>query len=358
MKKSVLVLPLFLCLTACNENNDNSNVSNSTNSITNVSSNKGYSIVKFDLNYEIDDDTYLDLIVFAGQNLKEPEEPNRRDYVFEGWYLDEECSEKYKDFGKELTKDLTLYASWSSYEDLKDNEKIDKFIEKIQKYSGKVGKTTVEAEGIERYYTPADQAFPTYQKIEYNRYSDITTIDYYNDENVKYAEKQFFYEDDYFYGVYSDIENNGSNNEVSKAPFSEEKIDKTLNIDFMSLFGSLFTTLSSQIKNGSSYDEIDYDFTFNYTHMDPKQVNYTFSINYYTYLENIDFGAVEEIYMMEFGFTFINGMISKSKIIQQYMLGIQGEVQYAIEDNIEATFELVDQYKTFDGERFNPSEFE
>ena len=128
--------------------------------------------------------------------------------------------------------------------------------------------------------------------------------------------------------------------------------------EIVNLYGSLLTSLSNQIKKGHSYDEMDYSFTINDTHIDEYSESYECELNYYTYTESADFGSVEEIYMMEFGFTFVNGKIKRSRVVQQYMFGIQGEVQSVIENNIYTTYETVDEYQDFDGIRFNPEDFQ
>lgn len=46
--------------------------------------------------------------------LKAPDNPTKTGYVFEGWYLDEELSQKFDWSGKMPAKDLTLYANWEA----------------------------------------------------------------------------------------------------------------------------------------------------------------------------------------------------------------------------------------------------
>ncbi len=49
--------------------------------------------------------------VTRNSKLAEPEAPARDGYTFNGWYTDEELTEKY-DFNKAVTKGFTLYAKW------------------------------------------------------------------------------------------------------------------------------------------------------------------------------------------------------------------------------------------------------
>ncbi len=48
--------------------------------------------------------------------LAEPEAPTKDGYTFNGWYTDEELTEKY-DFNKAVTKGFTLYAKWEKHDD-------------------------------------------------------------------------------------------------------------------------------------------------------------------------------------------------------------------------------------------------
>lgn len=50
--------------------------------------------------------------IHQGEKLEEPTVPTRENYVFNGWYLDDLLF----DFNEEITKDLTLNASWEEKE--------------------------------------------------------------------------------------------------------------------------------------------------------------------------------------------------------------------------------------------------
>lgn len=51
--------------------------------------------------------------VFADAAVTEPDAPTKADYVFDGWYRDQLCTEAY-DFSASVTEDITLYAKWLS----------------------------------------------------------------------------------------------------------------------------------------------------------------------------------------------------------------------------------------------------
>ena len=50
--------------------------------------------------------------VTRNETAKEPTEPTRDNFTFDGWYSDKELTEKY-DFSTKVTKNITLYAKWS-----------------------------------------------------------------------------------------------------------------------------------------------------------------------------------------------------------------------------------------------------
>ncbi|MGM9664939.1 MAG: trypsin-like peptidase domain-containing protein, partial [Eubacteriales bacterium] len=51
------------------------------------------------------------LTVEEGKTFATPSDPDKENYIFEGWYSDVKLSKKY-DFSKAVTKDLTLYAKY------------------------------------------------------------------------------------------------------------------------------------------------------------------------------------------------------------------------------------------------------
>lgn len=51
------------------------------------------------------------VFVRRNQRVSEPEYPVMEGYVFDGWYIDEECTEEY-DFDDRVSMNITLYAKW------------------------------------------------------------------------------------------------------------------------------------------------------------------------------------------------------------------------------------------------------
>lgn len=70
--------------------------------------------VTFDYNY--DGAEPATQTVDIGGKVIRPEDPEREEYTFMGWYTDEACTNEY-DFTAELTSDVTLYASWYEFQE-------------------------------------------------------------------------------------------------------------------------------------------------------------------------------------------------------------------------------------------------
>lgn len=68
-------------------------------------------VVSFDLNYVgADSENYTQTVV-DGETVVEPEEPNRENYIFDGWYTEADGDNLF-DFSSIINSDLTLYAHW------------------------------------------------------------------------------------------------------------------------------------------------------------------------------------------------------------------------------------------------------
>lgn len=55
-------------------------------------------------------------IVFAGESIDIPKNPERNQYTFVGWYTDSECTTLY-DFNDPIYSDILLFAGWITYDE-------------------------------------------------------------------------------------------------------------------------------------------------------------------------------------------------------------------------------------------------
>lgn len=63
--------------------------------------------------------------VRSGETATEPANPSRSGYIFNGWYKDSECIEKYN-FSESVTSNITLYAGWHQNIDNLEDDEIDR----------------------------------------------------------------------------------------------------------------------------------------------------------------------------------------------------------------------------------------
>lgn len=66
----------------------------------------------YQVTYHTDGEAEETVNVEAGKRVTEPEAPEKEGYSFNGWYTDEECTEKYV-FGYKIEENLELYAGWA-----------------------------------------------------------------------------------------------------------------------------------------------------------------------------------------------------------------------------------------------------
>ncbi len=77
----------------------------------------GGGVSRYTVKFETDGGTVIaNKTVTRNSKLAEPEAPTKDGYTFNGWYTDEELTEKY-DFDKAVTKGFTLYAKWDKHDD-------------------------------------------------------------------------------------------------------------------------------------------------------------------------------------------------------------------------------------------------
>ncbi len=346
MKRKVLplILPLTLCFVSCSSSNSSSN-----------SSSKNTNHVTYYLNVNSSETIYKSYDLALDDILLEPEEPNVKDYVFEGWYLDAEGQNKFYGFNNKLYEDVNLYASWSKYEDAPDEEKISRFMDKLKSYEGNVSEAVTKATGF-IYYGVVQQQFGISEIDKFHRYKDIMTVDKYDDQDVLFEQQQYLYNDKNFYSLTKDIEGEGANDAKNYSKFNENKIETFLNIGFTQTYFTCLRNILSQVEDGFTHDEIEYDLKFNYTEFSSRDKYYSFSYGLYTF-DQTDQANVEEIYNYEIGVSFVNKKIQRATVTEQYIYALDAEVYLQSEITSETEYVTTDEYEVFEGTRFNPDDF-
>ena len=138
----------------------------------------GYTVT-FDLNYAGADASTAPSAqtVYSGQTADEPTDPPTRDgYVFDGWYKDALCTQRY-DFSSPVTANITLYAKWV--------QGLPHYI--LQYGDGRPG------DGGDQYTFPYDPASP--EKLP-------TEVKYFSQEEIEQLPEQSIYEGVTMEGTY------------------------------------------------------------------------------------------------------------------------------------------------------------
>ena len=138
----------------------------------------GYTVT-FDLNYAGADASTAPSAqtVYSGQTADEPTDPPTRDgYVFDGWYKDALCTQRY-DFSSPITANITLYAKWV--------QGLPHYI--LQYGDGRPG------DGGDQYTFPYDPASP--EKLP-------TEVKYFSQEEIEQLPEQSIYEGVTMEGTY------------------------------------------------------------------------------------------------------------------------------------------------------------
>ncbi len=110
MKKAVAVMLALICVLCCPFALSSCNLAgivNPASSSVNVTTTNTYEVT---LVYN-NGDKNGSITVEEGKTFATPSDPEKENYIFEGWYSDAKLSKKY-DFSKAVTKDLTLYAKY------------------------------------------------------------------------------------------------------------------------------------------------------------------------------------------------------------------------------------------------------
>ncbi len=81
-----------------------------------VPTNNGGGVSGYTVKFDTDGGNEIKSVrVFRNQTVTEPAVPIKEGYIFDGWYLDKEFTEKY-DFSSRVTKAMTLHAKWKEIE--------------------------------------------------------------------------------------------------------------------------------------------------------------------------------------------------------------------------------------------------
>lgn len=340
MKKSLLLFSLILCLGCSNQPQSSEN---------------GVNIVNFYLNYE-QNGLYTSQVVKQDQLLIDPGTPYRYDYVFTGWYLDADNTKPYESgFNIEVNQSFDLYAGWELYDDLDDQNKVYHMLNKLDSLTGKVTKAYVN-QTTKKQYAVAEGEFSFYCEKDYNRYEDITTCDYYDDQKNLLAKQQYFYDDELFYNIFDDVINNGEESSKQTAKFNSAKIDNFLNIDFVNMYCYQIKNLYDRMVN-DDLATCEYELDFNPTHISPATNEYAFKFNYYSETQSPTMGTVGYYYLYEFAITIVNSKIKRSLVKDTFLMAIEGELQYMDEISAETEYTISNSYPAFTGERFNPDNY-
>lgn len=78
-----------------------------------VKAEKAEGTAVFYWNIDDSDEIYEETTFTLGEWVEEPDKPEKEDLVFDGWYTDAECTEKFK-FNDRVNEDVSLYASWKN----------------------------------------------------------------------------------------------------------------------------------------------------------------------------------------------------------------------------------------------------
>lgn len=349
MKKHLLLFPICLVsfgLAACNQATSSS-----------VKEDKDYYVVNFNYNTETNKSNYLSIVVNKGQVLNAPKDPTAEDLCFENWYKEAACENKYLRWGLEIDSDFTLYANWTSYEALDIETKVSKFQEALKE----VGKDAVQVNQtcnatVMYPFMGEDAVFTVKDKYIYKRYKNLTEKEYYqvddDGKNVMYGKEQFRYDANNFYDVYVDFDD-ASNNETNTSKFKEENIESFISIDFQNLFHACENEFVYYAKQGDKYDSetFEYAFTGNFTRLNSKLENYSYSEGYYLAQMSESAGNYVTVqYAYNFGLTFQNGKISKANVQIEFLYAIGQEVyQYNQESSVYEFFYNNGNYPDFTG---------
>lgn len=358
---------LSTSLVACNKND---------------AKNRDYFIVTYHYNYNgAPKDVYVKQYIDKEDDLIKPADPNREDYAFVNWCTDKKGDRPYRYFGEYVEKDLDLYASWKDFNSLSDAEKISRYLTRIDELSGNIIACDEKVEGFIGYSVVEGAVFPINESRLYQRYKDITTVDYTaygkNPSGEVISElvgkEQYFYDDAKFYKIYKDVDGDSQDQSTyDDATLNPDNLDSMLNIDYenrnMSILKELADTLAYPAdgvivdygvvldEEANEYDKV---IPFNYTKLTKETTTYAFEFNYYRCVEATQLGGYsEETFNLQYAIQLTDGVITKSKVVEEYYNFLGGELLMVQAITRTANYTPGDINREFTGEKYNPTEYQ
>lgn len=322
-----------------------------------------------------------------------PGTPLKKNFVFDGWK-----DADGNDFDFSMKAPSKLFAKWVLYEGLDDDEKLERYIHRIQELCPVVSETRGYVETAYQYAV-AEGVFTSIDIFNAKRYADYTVITNHYYPKICYVEDDLSDEekrlgltiDDvnkknqtltvqehYASGKLTTIydfnelhENHDAADKDGKEIVSikDAQVDTALSIDFASYFMGWANQLVGLIRNHSmtcipSYDEdmvIDSDFYYitpmNVSTLDCDSIGATFGFAYaFTYESNGHY--VTSFYSSEGNFAFVNGKIRHCQVQKQYMSFLDGDGLEAVTSLSVFDFNDVDDYPRYEGTLLDPADYD
>ncbi|MCR5522082.1 MAG: InlB B-repeat-containing protein, partial [Clostridia bacterium] len=138
-----------------------------------------WTVIEHTVRFETNGGTPIDSIkVSHGEKADKPEAPQKQDFIFTGWYTDEELKKPF-DFNTPVTDNITLYAKWSSVIEFGSYPQSQVTSESI--LSELNAMLTEDSWVSYGYYTGGEASdFMKYADVEYNgeKYRAVTFSEY------------------------------------------------------------------------------------------------------------------------------------------------------------------------------------
>ena len=364
-KKLLLLLPLGILLGACGNN---------------ANTNKNSFIINYDHNYE-GAGKPVSFVVGKDKNPIKPTDPLRDGYIFDGWYLEEDCINSFNEFDKPLTKDLDLHAKWLDVSNLGETETISILNSKLAQYSGKPSKSSTKSHGVMQYYMVNPPLTVGFESIEnFERYEDAVVSTLYgpNQENGKLDkvvnETQTIYDDKNLYYLSQETEFNEATQQEKiykdkhTYKYSESNKESMFNINFFNMAMTNSKKLEQILKNeykgeiipeeSEDFDPIIYEIELDNL---SNSKTFTFKLNFQTTTkpkQDDPSAIMQQVYEMEATVYFEKGLINKAVVDSKSLIALANTPLQYIEATDEYDFDHSTKLGAFEGTKWNPADFE